>query len=247
MKRGIFFILTIIIFSLPNLLLGQHPNIDKLVLPEGVRASNFKDYLVQLAWRNSPSNKIQEYERTIAEKEVQLAKKDWHDDVQFGFNINEVSFANVIAPSSDNIVLYPLYQFTTTLSLGTFTNNKRKREIAEVKVDIKDEEIVVKKLELRTKVLTKYANYLAAIELLKIRTSALEDANTNYTLAKERFMNRDLELEDLNRAADVFYNSQEKKLDAEGIIDISIIELEEVLGELWKNIEKQKARYDGNN
>ena len=81
--------------------------------------------------QDNPPNK----EKTIEQKEVDLQRYEWQDDLKFGFNINEVSLANVLDKTKeDNLVLYPLYQLSASVSLGSFTNNKRKRGIEEIDV-----------------------------------------------------------------------------------------------------------------
>ena len=143
---------------LPHLAKGQI-DYSTIVAPEGTRPAAFEDYLVQLAWLNSPATKILEYEKDIEKKEVELQRKEWQDDLKFGFNINEVSLGNVLdKEKADNLVLYPLYQLSAGVSLGSFTNNKRKRGIEEIDVLIKDMEANQHKIDIRAETLARYAS-----------------------------------------------------------------------------------------
>lgn len=219
----------------------------QVVAPEGQRPASFEDYLVQLAWLNSPDTKILDYEKTQEQKEVELQGKKWMEDVKFSFNINEVSLSNVLQPSPDNLVLYPLYQFSTSISLGTFTTNKKKKEIEEVDVQIKDMEANKHKLEIRAATLTRYRKLLLAIETLKLRSKAEEDARNTFQVSQKRFQNADLDMEDMLRASEAYINAQEKRLIAEADIQLAIIDLEEMIGVKWEVAKRAEERYNKKN
>lgn len=245
-NNSLFFKPLAIIFlavALPNMLAGQI-DYNTIVAPEGQRPSSFEDYLVQLAWLNSPETKILEYEKDIEKKEVTLQRYEWQDDVKFGFNINEVSLANVLdKDKSDNLVLYPLYQLTAGVSLGSFTNNKRKRAIEEVDVLIKEMEGNQHKMKIRAETLARYRKLLLSIETLKVRTRAEEDARNTYQISQQRFKSADLDMEDMLQASESYNNAQEKRLVAETDIQLSIIALEEMIGIKWEIARKAEDRF----
>ncbi|MBI1227882.1 MAG: hypothetical protein GC192_21800 [Bacteroidetes bacterium] len=240
----IFRLLVVIIacVTTPQMLKAQI-DYNQIVPPEGTRATSFEDYLVQLAWLNSPETKILAYEKTKEQKEVELQRMDWMNDVNFGFNINEVSLSNVLQPSPDNLVLYPLYQFSASVSLGSFTTNRKKREIEEVDVQISDMEANQHKIKIRAETLARYRKLLLAIETLKVRTKGEEDARNTYQIAQQRFKNADLEMEDMLRASESFNNATEKRLVAETDIQLAILELEEMIGIKWESAKKAEDRY----
>lgn len=215
-----------------------------IVAPEGQRPPSFEDYLVQLAYLNSPETKILEYEKTIEQKEVDLQRYEWQDDLKFGFNINEVSLANVLDKTKeDNLVLYPLYQLSASVSLGSFTNNKRKRGIEEIDVLIKDMENNQHKVKIRAETLARYRKLLLSIETLKMRANAEEDTRNTYQISQQRFKNADLEMEDMLRASEAYTNAQEKRMVAETDIQLAIIQLEEMIGIKWENAKKAEERF----
>lgn len=227
----------------PNGALAQVIDFNQIVPPEGQRPTNFEDYLVQLAWLNSPETQILAFEKTKEQKEVELQRTDWMDDVKFGFNINEVSLSNVLQPSADNLVLYPLYQFSAGVSLGTFTNNKKQREIEEVDVKIADMEANQFKLKIRAETLARYRKLLLAIETLKVRTKAEEDTRNIYQISQQQFKNADIDLENLLRASESYNNTQEKRLAAETDIELAILALEEMIGVKWEAAKRFEERF----
>ncbi len=226
----------------PGIVTGQVVDFNQIVVPEGQRPANFEDYLVQLAWLNNPQTQILAFEKTKEQKEVELQRMDWMNDVKFNFNINEVSLSNVLQPSEDNLVLYPLYQFSTGVSLGSFTTNKKKREIEEIDVKISEMEANQHKLKIRAETLSRYKKMLLAIETLKVRTKAEEDSRNTYDLAQRRFANADLDLEDMLRASEAYNNAQEKRLTAETEIELSKLSLEEMIGVKWEVAKRYEER-----
>lgn len=223
-------------------LTAQVIDYNQIVPPEGQRPTNFEEYLVQLAWLNNPETQIRAYQTTKEQKEVELQRKKWMDDVKVGFNINEVSLANVLQPSDSNLVLYPLYQFSAGVSLGSFTTNKKKREIEEVDVMIAQMEENRHKLRIRAETLARYRKLLLSIETLKVRTKAEEDSRNTYELANQRFKNADLELEDLLRASEAYNNASEKRLASETDIELSKLSLEEMIGVKWEVAKRYEER-----
>lgn len=221
---------------------AQVVDFNQVVPPEGQRLANFEDYLVQLAWLNNPEAKILAYRKDKEVMEVDLQRKDWMNDVKFGFNLNEVSLANVLAPSQDNLVLYPLYQFTAGVSLGTFTTNKKKKEIEEVDVMIADMETNQHKLKIRAETLSRYRKLLLSYETLKVRVKAEEDARNIHEYAQQRFKNANLDLEDMLRASESYTNAQEKRLEAEAEIELAKLALEEMIGVKWEIAKRYEER-----
>lgn len=236
----IFFICLLI--YLPGTASGQTVDFNQIVMPEGQRPLTFDDYLVQLAWLNNPQTQILAFEKNQQEKEVELQKMDWMNDVRFNFNVNEVSISNVLQPDNNNLVIYPLYQFSTGVSLGSFTTNRKKREIEEIDVKIADMEANRHKLSIRAETLMRYKKLLLAIETLKVRTKAEEDGRNTYDLAQQRFKNADLDLEDLLRASEAYNNSLEKRLVAETEIELAKLSLEEIIGVKWEVAKRYEER-----
>ena len=223
---------------------GQIIDYNNVVVPAGQRPNNFEDYLVQLAWLNSPKRQILDIEKQKAEKEVDLQRSQWMDDVNFTFNINEVSLENVLAPDPDNFVLYPLYQLSAGVSLGSFTNNRKERELKEFDVKISEMEGHEYKMLIRAETLSRYHKLLLSIETLKVRVKAEEDAQNTYNLANQQFKNANLGLEDFLRASEAVNVAMEKRLAAETDVELSKISLEELIGIKWESVLKYQARYN---
>jgi outer membrane protein TolC len=221
---------------------SQTIDFNQIVVPEGQRPTNFEDFLVQLAWLNSPKRQILDLEKQKEQKDVDLKRTEWMDDVNFTFNINEVSLENVLAPDPNNFVLYPLYQLSAGVSLGSITNTKKEREREEYDVKISEMEANEYKMAIRAETLARYHKLLLAIETLKVRVKAEENAQNIYDLANQRFKNADLDMEDLLSASESFNAALERRLDAETDIELSKLALEEMIGIKWEAAKKYEEK-----
>ncbi len=244
MKTSFWFLMVSLpCFFTPFRAAAQVVDFNQIVPPEGQRPTNFEDYLVQLAWLNNPETQILGFRKTIEQKEVSLQKTGWTDDIGLQFNMNEVSLGNVLdTMKEDNLVLYPLYQFTAGVKLGSFINNKKKREIEEVDVLIADMEANQHKLRIRAETLTRYAKLLLSIETLKVRTKAEEDTRNTYDIVNQRFKSADLDLQDVLQASEAYSNATEKRLIGETEIELAKISLEEMIGVKWEVAKKFEER-----
>ena len=210
---------------------AQTINFDKIVPPPETRVKTFEDYLVQLAWANHPDSKILGNEVEIARNKVTLEKKDWTNDVQASFNLNEISLSKLVYGDRIDVpVFYPIYNFTASVNLGAFFTRKHKIKNAQFEQQIAEEEVNVKKLEVRKEVLQRYQKHLLATELTDIRLDAEEDALQVFLLIKERFKLGDAEFEDYNKASSAYISAKEFRFEAVTEKEVSKLELEELIG-----------------
>lgn len=226
---------------------AQVVNYDLVVPSEQMRPRTFEDYLVQLAWQNTAANRVKELRKQVKEEEVKLARRSWTRDVQAGFNLNEVSLANLLegpGAQPNDIVIYPLYQFSVTLPMSTFVLTPHERTIAELEVEAAQAEIDQQKLSVRAEVLRRYHRYLLALEVLESRAMAEADAEATYKLVQKMFENRtgEVQYEDMNAASSHYYSAREARVKAETEVQLARIDLEEMIGIPWELAERWKAR-----
>lgn len=216
---------------------------NKIVPDENTRPKTFEDYLVQLAWTNSPQNKIFGSEERIAELEVDLTKRDWMKNLQAQWNVNEISLSNIIYPENDLFVALPIWNVTATVDLNTVFNRKRRIEVSEQKHEITKQSSNILKLQLRAQVLQRYLDYLLAIDLLKVSTEAEQDASENNILLLELFKENKAKLEDVNRASLAYTSAKKARVTAEIDIKLAKIALEELIGVKFEEAEKFGKSY----
>ena len=78
------------------MLCAQNIDYNKIVLPDKVIPSSFEERLVQLAWKNHPSNIIASQNVQIAGKEKKLAQWKWLDDIYANGNLYQICCSMIL-------------------------------------------------------------------------------------------------------------------------------------------------------
>ncbi|MGB3851663.1 MAG: TolC family protein [Tunicatimonas sp.] len=169
---------------------------------------------MQLAWQNSPENKILLRDADIARIQVSKAKTDWLNSIRVAGNLNEYSTRRLIddlggTAGDEQLVnnFFPIYNFGITLPLGIFFDNPKNTKIATHELEKAQEDINAKKLDLRAAVLAQYQEFLMNRELLEIQNSMTENQYASYQLAEQQFEDNTIPLEEYEEAL-VAYNTQ---------------------------------------
>lgn len=209
----------------------QTVDFDKVVPPIEVRPKTFEDYLVQLAWNNSPKNQKLFNQLEIATNDIQLAKKTWTQDIIASVNLNEISLSNLVYGDQLEIpVFIPIYNFGASVNLGTFLYRPIKVKIAEEKEKMAEFDISQQKLIIRRDVLEAYETYRKTMAVLNVRVLAEQDSYGSYILISEKFKNNDAKFEDFNAASSAYYSAKEGTVQARSEVEISTIKIEELIG-----------------
>ncbi len=242
MFKQIFTLSFLLMFSLSTF--SQTADFNKIVPGEDSRPKTFEDYLVQLAWNNSPQSKILSNEQKISELEIDLTQREWMKNLQAQWNLNEISLSNILFDFEDPLfVALPIWNVTATVDLNTVFNRKKRIQIAEQKTEITKHSINLLKMEVRAIVLARYYAHTLSIDILKVRTEAEQDASENQTLLKELFLEDKAEFEELNRATLAYTNAKEARINAEMDIRLTRIALEEIIGIKYKDAERFGKAY----
>ena len=235
LHKGLLVLLTFLI-SIPCF--SQKVDFDRVVTPSEMGTRNFNEYLVQLAWVNSPENEALDFEKNLREFEFKAEKKDWMDDIRFSVNLNENNLNRdtiFIIPGTDpsgvnQTNLFPIFNLNASISLGTFTNRKNKLGIAEQRVKIAEANINQKKLNVRMEMLKRYENYLMFEEILKTVIQAEENANQALLLITDLFKADKATFEEYNSASTSYNTAVEKRIKASTELKIAQYLVEEMIG-----------------
>jgi outer membrane protein TolC len=223
-----------------------------------VRPATFEEYLVQLAWKNSPEVEGSTYEIEARRQEISLAKKEWTRNLQAGLNFNDVSFPYFVYYSLGvkeiggrpvdtsrftRIATSPLWQIGVSLNFGDLIVRKHKVKYAQSRVKFSETEQNFKKQKLRAEVLKRYQEYLLTKEVLKVRLQSLDAAEANKVQISSLFAINKVKFEDYNIANKAYFDALENKVRGEGEIKIKKIALEELLGSKWERMEPIQDSY----
>lgn len=205
-------------------LYAQRTDFDKVVLPLDMRARDFQELLVQLAWMNNPNNENLSKGVIIERDKVVLEKQSWMNGVTASFNLNEGNFVQ------QSNLFFPIYNLNASISLGTIMSTPHKVKIAKQNVKIAENKVNQQKLQLRAEVLRRYQTYLSSIEILKVRTQAVEDVRVMQTMVIRKFEQGLSTVEEYTQALKSYNEAVEGKTAAENDIVMARISLEELIG-----------------
>ena len=228
---------------------AQQTDFDAIVQPIDVKARDFSEYLVQLAWMNQPVGEIVQQEVKNAQDKAKNVKKEWMRDIQGTFNLNEGnlrsqglttvrdSAGNIISQTSSGNVFFPRYNFGINLNLYSALTQKNKNQIAKRDIKIAENHVNGQKLAIRAETLQRYAKFKLAKEILKTRTSVEQEVYANYILIKQLYNTDEKTFEDYTLASSAYFQAQEARIQAQAEIDIARFALEEMIGLKWEQVQ----------
>jgi outer membrane protein TolC len=215
-------------------LFAQQTDFDAIVQPVDVKARNFSEYLVQLAWMNHPESAIAQEEVKIERGKAKNTGKEWMRDVQTSFNLNE---GNLRPASADGNVFFPRYNFGLNLNLYNIVSQKTKNTVAKQEVQVANHKVNSQKLALRAETLQRYAKFKLAKELLKTRTLVEQEVYANYILIKQLYNTDEKTFEEYTLASSAYYEAQEARIQAQTEVEITRFGLEEIIGLKWEQVQ----------
>ncbi|MDO8366777.1 MAG: TolC family protein [Saprospiraceae bacterium] len=223
------------IFALAaNLLPAQQTDYDAIIQPVDAKARDIGEYMVQLAWLNSPEGRIAEYELLNARSENKNTRKEWMRDVNASFNFNE---SNLKGADTLGNVFFPRYNFGVTLNLYNILSQKEKNNIGRRRMTIADERIHQRKREIRADALTAWANFRLVREIFKERSTVELDLNNNFILIQQLYKGDEATLEQYTTTSATYYQAREARIRSQTEAEIAKFKLEEIIGLRWEQVQ----------
>ncbi len=209
---------------------AQNIDYNKIILPERVQTTDFGEKLVQLAWKNHPTNEILRHEIVIAQYQVRKGAGEWLKMITVQGNLNEY---NINEPDGNIPVFFPRYNFGVLIPLGNFVSIPNETKQNRQRLSIAQEDLNAQKLEVRRVVLKAYNEYQLREKIFKIQSQQFSDIESNFKLVEQRFKNGELTFEnytasqtDLNRASILLLEAdrdfKNTKLDLEQLIGVRL-------------------------
>lgn len=186
---------------------------------------DIKEKLVQLALQN-PGFEIADRKINIAELQLRKAKGDWLAAINANINLNEIT----VNPSSNNQLFFPLWNVGVSVPLNYFSQNRYLNKIAKENVYIANAEKNEKYRMIRTKILTRYEDYLMYKEMLELQNRATQDAYLTYRQKEGDFKDDQITFDEYNKAFAVYKEQQDKRLKCQRDFNVSKLDIEEMIG-----------------
>jgi len=210
-------------------LLGQNVDYNKIILPESSQATEFEERLVQLAWRNHPSNEAVRREVNIAAFNVKQTNASWLERIVITGNLNEFTI-NKAADPFGRAAFFPKYNIGASVALGTFFtipyNIKKSREA----LAISQANVNTQKLTVRNTVLKLYNEYLMRERIYKLHSQALLDTETSHKLAEQRFRRGDIDFQTYSLSVTAYSDIMVAQLQSERDFKNAKLDLEQWIG-----------------
>lgn len=200
---------------------------NRIVLPDRATSLSFEERLVQIAWRNHPSNKIVEENVRITQKEKALANWSWLDNIYAVGNLNEFTVAGT---PGDRQIFFPRYNFGVRLSLGTFVQTPIQSRIADSRMINAEFQVNEKKLELRAEVLIQLERFKESFQILNLRKGLKEEYYQSFRIAENKFQSNETTLERLQGAQESYILQTQGLITSQSRFNQEKITLEALLG-----------------
>ncbi|MDZ4679887.1 MAG: TolC family protein [Saprospiraceae bacterium] len=213
---------------------AQQTDYDAIIQPVDAKARDIGEYMVQLAWLNSPEGRIAESEQLNARSELKNTRKEWMRDVNASFNFNE---SNIKGADTLGNVFFPRYNLGLTLNLYNILSQKEKNNIGRRRMSIADERIHLRKREIRADALTAWANFRLAREIFKERSTVELDLNNNFILIQQLYKSDEATLEQYTTTSATYYQAREARIRAQTEAEIAKFKLEEIIGLRWEQVQ----------
>lgn len=204
----------------------QQIDYNKIILPEGINVTDFGEKLVQLAWKNHPSNQMVVKDYEIAKVSLTQAKWSWLSQISASGNLNEFT----LNPDQNVNTFFPRYNFGVIIPLGIFMSVPTNTKIAEKELEKVDLEIKQQMLLLRNQVLQAYQNYLMYEQIFKLKSELIEDERSSFLTTEESFENGEATLEEYKAALRSYNTELEEHIKAKNSFENAKLELEMFIG-----------------
>lgn len=215
-----------IAFSLS--LQAQQVDYNKVVLPANIRAADFEEKLVQLAWQNMPASAILQNNKEISELQTRMAKLSWMNNIIARGNLNEFAINPEASPTGVN--LFPRYNLGVIIPLGIFVSTPIETKVAKRQQLNTEQLINQQKLEVRKLVLTAYHNYRMHEEILKVKNDLVEDEYANMLVMEEKFQKREIPIEQYKEVTKAYNIEVEERIRVTNQLQVAKLELEALIG-----------------
>lgn len=223
MKKIIFFL----VISVP--VFGQNVDYNKIILPDYTKTADFGEKLVQLAWKNHPSNETFRREVDIAQTTVRQSTAAWLDIFSVAGNLNEFT----INPNADiygRSAYWPKYNVRASISLGQFFTIPATTRVNKHRLMIAQANVNTQKLTVRNQVLKAYNEYVLREKMYKVQSQLLLDNETSHKLIEQRFKNGETNFETYSLSLSNYTTMTVAQLEAERNYKNAKLDLEQLIG-----------------
>lgn len=231
MKRLPLFLVVLV----PFLSNAQSVDYNKIIVTDQISEISFEERLIQLAWRNHPSNKVVTQRVDMAQTQRAQARWSWLDNIYLEGNYNEFTGKDDV----DDIAraFYPRYNIGVRLPLSTFAQTPLNAKVANDRLLMTEYEVNQKKLEVRQDVLLAVERLKERFKIIKLRERIQEDYFLMYQSTEKKFRAGEISLDDYRSTSQAYYLKEEEIIQARSLFNQQRIALEAMIGLELKDVD----------
>lgn len=221
------FLIAFLLLILSRITFAQDIPMDTLLSSTSQQKEELiKQKLVSLAL-NNPDLKVLNSQIAIAKHEAGSAKADWLNYFSASGNLNEFSLNPSQAPVYN---VYPRYNFSVNIPLGSFFKNADKVKAAKQNIIIAQQQKASKIRDIKTAVLEYYEDYMLYSKEFTMQSQLVENTYNLYLQQERKFRNGSISIEDYNTSFNNYNNSLTNKLKLQHDMDVAKLNLEGMIG-----------------
>ena len=214
---------------------AQSIDYNKIIVTEQISSISFEERLVQLAWRNHPSNKVVSQKVEMAEALRSKARWSWLDNIYVEGNYNEFTGNDEVDPLARSF--YPQYNIGVRLPLSVFVQTPLSAQAANDQVLINEFDVNSKKLETRQNVLLAIERLKEKFKIIKLRERIQEDYFLMFQSTEKKFKAGEATLDAYRSTSQAYYTKEEEIIQARSNFNQERIALEAMIGVELKDVE----------
>jgi outer membrane protein TolC len=209
-------------------------NFESVVAPLDSPATEFQEFLVQLAWINNPEGAIAMSELLNAGDAVANVRKEWMRDVQLTFNLNEANVTGADDPSGN--IFFPRYNASINLNLYNIASQKKKNSISQREITIAEQKVKAQKMAVRAQTLLLYQSFLLSKKVVENRSLVEQEYRNAYVLTEQQYRTDEKSFNEFMEASTAYFKAQEERMKSETEALQAQLKLEEIIGLLWSQV-----------
>ena len=134
----------------------QKVDFDQVVIPQNTSSNTFQDFLVQLAWLNTPTSESLDYEVNIAEQEIKNRKLGWASAVGINLGLTQNQGIDSLGIGATPNFFSPRVSVGATINILPLLVTPGRVKMAKEKLKIAQNDIDAEKLKTRGEVYRRY-------------------------------------------------------------------------------------------
>lgn len=190
--------------------------------------SLIQEKLVELAMKG-PLFSGSNHQNKINELQLKRARNAWTNLLTLSANYNDQTFSKTAQTPNGTAYVYPKYFFGLNIPIGTLLS-KTEIKSAKEQIEISKDNQAILSRNIRADILTKYKQYKNYEELIIMQSQVVDDEETAFLQAKEKFRNGGITIEAHNTAQKNYNDELAKRMSLQLQQDVLKLEIEKLIG-----------------